>query len=309
MNTFQVTIVGNNSATFSSGRHPSSQWLRYDKYNFLIDCAEGTQLRLLDMGLNPQKLEVIFISHLHGDHVLGLPGLLGSMSLGGRIKPLTIFGPVGLKKLLEVNLEITDTHLSFPLTINELTETDEPIYKLPEFEVFIFPLEHRVTCFGFLFRECNLKRKINAGILEANKVPFTYISKLRDGEDFIATDGSVVKNEVLTLPAPPARSYAYMTDTLYTEANIKYVFGVTVLYHEATFLHNELARAEATKHATALQAGEMAKKSQVNLLLIGHFSSRYGDLRLLEDEARRNFPYTWAARENYTFEIDFDKNY
>ncbi|MDN3548321.1 ribonuclease Z [Mucilaginibacter aquaedulcis] len=302
---FEVTILGSSSATPIFNRNPTSQALNINERLYLIDCGEGTQQQMLRFDVKASRIDHIFISHLHGDHYLGLVGLLSSMHLNGRKKALYLFGPPHLKEIIDLQLKYSETTLQFPL---EFTPTDaqkaEVIVSNNDITVETIPLDHRIACTGFLFREKKRLRKLKKEKLEELKIPVEYYTALKKGNDYTSASGVIYKNDTLTIDSDEPKVYAYCSDTLYNEQYFKQIDKVTLLYHEATFLNDMLDRAKETHHTTALQAGEIALKTHARKLLIGHFSARYKTLNELLDEARSVFPATELAIEGKTFVID-----
>jgi ribonuclease Z len=301
---FEVTILGSSSATPIFNRNPSSQALNINERLYLIDCGEGTQQQMLRFDVKSSRIDHIFISHLHGDHYLGLVGLLSSMHLNGRIKPLYIFCPARLKEIIDLEMEYSDTVIQYPIHYT-FTNPDvaETILDNPDVTVESIPLFHRIPCTGFLFREKKRLRKLIKEKLLELDIPVANYSALKKGVDYVWPNGTVTKNEELTIDSSEPKTYAYCSDTLPNELYYKQINNVTLLYHEATFLHNMLERAIETNHTTALQAGEIALETNAQRLLIGHFSARYKTLNELLDEARSVFPSTDLAIEGKTFLI------
>lgn len=300
---FELTILGSSSATPIFNRNPTSQVLNINERLYMIDCAEGTQQQMLRFDVKGSRIDHIFISHLHGDHYLGLVGLLSSMHLNGRSKPLYLYGPPHLKEIVELQLTYSDTVLQYNLEFKPTSPDKEVILDNHDVTVETIPLFHGIACTGFLFREKKRLRKLLKEKLERLKIPVEYYSALKKGADYTAADGSVLKNDTLTIDSDDPKSYAYCSDTMYNEAYFKQIGNVTLLYHEATFLNNMLERALDTQHTTALQAAEVALKTGAQKLLIGHFSARYKTLNELLDEARSVFPETELAIEGKTFII------
>ena len=301
---FSVTILGAGSATPMLGRHPSSQLLTYENETFLIDCGEGTQYRLLEHKIRPGRLKAIFISHLHGDHYFGLIGLISSLNLGGRTEELYLFGPRGLDEILTIQFKYSQTPLHFPI---HFTATDTTIsYQLFEnhfFTVHTIPLEHRIPCAGFLFREKPHKRKLIKEKL-VEDMPYDYLRQLKNGEDVFDEAGNLLFSfEEFTLPAPPPRSYAYCSDTRYDARIADYIKGVSLLYHEATFQEDLAHQAFERFHSTAREAASIAQKAQAGKLLIGHFSSRYKELGGFLSDAQSIFFKTEIAEEGKVFMV------
>lgn len=289
-----LTILGFNSAIPTINSNPTAQVLEISERLFLIDCGEGTQVQLRKAKVKFSKLNHIFISHLHGDHCFGLAGLVASFQLLGRENPLHIYGPKGIKKMLETIFEISQTQRAFPIEYHELESTQsEKIYEDKQVEVFTLPLHHRIYCNGYLFREKEKSRKLN--MEEISKYPEIEIcdyQNIKNGKDFILKDGYVLKNEILTTDASPCFSYAFCSDTMYKEDLIPLIKGVDLLYHEATFLQERQEMAKKTGHSTAREAATIAKKAEVKRLIIGHFSNRYTDYSDFLKEAQEVFPST-----------------
>jgi ribonuclease Z len=302
---FEVTILGSSSATPIFNRNPTAQALNINEHLYLIDCGEGTQQQMLRFDIKASRIDYIFISHLHGDHYLGLIGLLSSMHLNGRKKPLYLFGPPHLMEIIDLQLKYSETTLHFPLEFKETNaQKAEVIVSNNDIIVETIPLDHRIDCTGFLFREKKRLRKLIKEKLEELNIPAEYYAALKKGNDYTAANGTVYKNDTLTTDSAAPKSYAYCSDTLYNEQYFDQINNVTLLYHEATFLNDMLDRANDTHHTTALQAGQIAVKVNAKRLLIGHFSARYKTLNELLDEARSIFPETELAIEGKTFNIE-----
>ncbi|NOW94148.1 ribonuclease Z [Mucilaginibacter sp. SG564] len=302
---FEVTILGSSSATPIFNRNPTSQALNINERLYLIDCGEGTQQQMLRFDVKASRIDHIFISHLHGDHYLGLIGLLSSMHLNGRKKALYLFGPAHLKEIIDLQFKYSETVLQFPLEFTAIdAQKSEVIVDNSDVVVETIPLDHRIACTGFLFKEKKRLRKLIKEKIEALSIPVEYYSALKRGNDYTSASGEVYKNESLTIDSQIPKSYAYCSDTLYNEQYFEQISNVTMLYHEATFLNDMLDRAKDTHHTTALQAAEIALKTKAKKLLIGHFSARYKTLNELLDEARSVFPETELAIEGKTFPIE-----
>jgi len=301
---FEVTILGSSSATPIFNRNPSAQALNINERLYLIDCGEGTQQQMLKFDVKARRIDHIFISHLHGDHYLGLVGLLSSMQLNGRDKPLNIFCPKNLKEMIDVQMKFSDTILEYEITYKFTNaEKAEVILDNADVTVESIPLDHRMACTGFLFREKKRMRKLIKEKVEELKIPVEYFSALKKGSDYTDSEGRFYKNNILTVDSSEPKTYVYCSDTLPVESYIDQIRNATLLYHEATFLNNMLERAIETHHTTALQAAEVAVKSNAKKLIIGHFSARYKTLNELLDEARSVFPETELATEGRVFEI------
>lgn len=293
-----LTILGFNSAIPTINTSPTAQLLEMEERCFLIDCGEGTQVQLRKAKARFSKINHIFISHLHGDHCFGLPGLIASFRLLGRETPLHVYGPKGIKKMLETIFTITETHRGFEVVYHELDKDySEKIYEDNRVEVFTIPLDHRIYCNGYLFREKPKERHINMEeVSKYSEIETCDYHNLKAGKDFVLSDGYVLKNEILTTAPAPSVSYAFCSDTRYLESVIPIIKNVTVLYHESTFLHDLKEMADYTGHTTALEAATIAKKAEVEKLILGHFSNRYGDLTVFTDEARTVFPNSYLPK-------------
>lgn len=297
MSTF-LTILGFNSAIPTVNSSPTAQFLEMEERAFLIDCGEGTQVQLRKAKARFSKINHIFISHLHGDHCFGLPGLIASFRLLGRENPLHIYAPKGIKEMLETIFRITETHKGFELIYHELeSKKSVKIFEDNRLEVFTIPLNHRIYCNGYLFREKPKERHLN--MQEISKYPEIETCdyhNLKLGKDFVLSDGYLLKNEVLTTEPTKSVSYAFCSDTRYLESILPIIENVDVLYHEATFLHELKEMADYTGHTTALEAARIARKANVGKLILGHFSNRYHDLNVFTDEAREVFANTFLPK-------------
>lgn len=293
-----LTILGFNSAIPTVNSAPTAQFLEMEERAFLIDCGEGTQVQLRKAKARFSKINHIFISHLHGDHCFGLPGLIASFRLLGRETPLHIYGPKGIKEMLETIFRITETHKGFELVYHELeSKKSVKIFEDSRIEVFTIPLNHRIYCNGYLFREKVKERHLNMKeIAKYPEIETCDYHNLKLGKDFILNDGYVLKNEVLTKEPSKSVSYAFCSDTRYHESILPIIENVDVLYHEATFLHELKDMADYTGHTTALEAARIARKANVGKLILGHFSNRYHDLNVFTDEAREVFANTFLPK-------------
>ena len=297
MSTF-LTILGFNSAIPTVNSSPTAQFLEMEERAFLIDCGEGTQVQLRKAKARFSKINHIFISHLHGDHCFGLPGLIASFRLLGRETPLHIYAPKGIKEMLETIFRITETHKGFELIYHELeSKKSVKIFEDNRLEVFTIPLNHRIYCNGYLFREKPKERHLNMKeIAKYPEIETCDYHHLKLGKDFILSDGYVLKNEVLTTDPSKSVSYAFCSDTRYLESILPIIENVDVLYHEATFLHELKEMADYTGHTTALEAARIARKANVGKLILGHFSNRYHDLNVFTDDAREVFANTFLPK-------------
>ncbi len=301
---FKITILGSSGALPAYGRFPSSQLVEIRNRYFLVDCGEGAQMQLMRYQANFHRVNHILISHLHGDHFLGLMGLLFTMHLLRRTNDLHVYGHKGLDEIITTQLKYARSVPSFRIIYHQLEpDSRVTIYEDDALSVETLPLTHKIPCSGFLFREKIKPRRIDKTKLPAG-LRLQQIANLKKGDDVLDDDGHILyRNEELTLPPRKSRSYAYCSDTAYQETLIEQIRGVDVLYHEATFAHDDEAKARETKHSTASQAAAIAKKAAVGKLLIGHFSARYKELMPLADEARATFPNVELAVEGSVFSI------
>lgn len=300
---FALTIIGSGSALPMHGRHPSAQVLQYDDQIFLIDCGESTQMRLRDAGIRPFKIKLILISHLHGDHFFGLPGLLSTFSHLHRTDELTIFGPVGIKGLLEEIKKYTQLKITYPLNIIESDPAELcKIWSSGNLEILTFPLDHRIPCNGYLFREVNPVLKLRKENVEKLQLTVEQIHALQRGEN-IRYEGKIMMNHEMTFGQDQLMSYAYCSDTRYHEKLIPWIRSSSVLYHETTFRDEMSHMAEQTGHSTAGDAGRMAKEAEVSCLITGHYSSRYKDVSDILNEARVHFPNVLESVEGKKYNL------
>ena len=301
---FALTILGAGSATPTLRLHQTAQLLTIGNDYMLIDCGEGTQFRLIEQRIRPGRLRYIFISHLHGDHYFGLAPLLSTLNLAGRTDDLYLFGPRGLDEVLTTIFRVSNSRLNYKLTF-QAVEPDQAALLLdhPQLTVESIPLQHRVDCTGYLFREKPAKPRLLRDKLPAD-VPVQYLKQLKDGEDIRDTNGQMLYAAAdYTEPGPAPRAYAYCSDTRYVETLVPQLRGVDLLYHEATFLEDNALRAAEVYHSTAQQAATIAAKAGVGRLLIGHFSSRYKQFEPFLEEARVIFPETYLAVEGQTIAV------
>ena len=301
---FSVTVLGCGGALYEHQRHPSAQLLQMGHHKFLIDCGEGTQFQLKNFGLSPFPIKEIFITHLHGDHYFGLIGLLSSMSLQGRSKPLTVFSPKGLKAVILPQLDIMQKDLSFSLRFVEVpTEgASRCIFETDELSVWNLPLKHRVPVSGYIFREKQRERKMLKEKIQEYGLSIAQIKAVKRGEDLII-GGEKIGVEELSLPTPPPRSFAYCSDTLYLPHLAKALEGIHLIYHESTFTTEREDKALRSMHSTAAQAAAIARDAGAQALLLGHFSGRYADLTPFLEEAQAVFPRTYLAEEGKRYEV------
>lgn len=301
---FALKILGANSAAPAHNRHQTAQLLTVGQHVFLIDCGEGTQMQLIKYKAKLHKIQHIFISHLHGDHYLGLMGLISTLHLQNRTSDLHIYGPPGLADIITLQLKHSETVLNYKIVFKKLnTAIKETIFEDEALTIETIPLNHRIGCSGFLFREKSKKRRIIKEKLPPG-MSLANIVALKNGEDIYDENGELLfRNEDMTLPPKKSRAYAYCSDTKYEEQIIQQIAHVDLLYHESTFLSDREERAAQTYHSTARQAATIALKAQVGLLLLGHYSIRYKELQPILDEARKVFPNAQLAIEGETIEI------
>ncbi len=298
----ELTTLGTGAALPARGRYPTAQFLIMGEEHFLIDCGEGTQERLRQAGINPHRIRHILISHLHGDHYLGLMGLISSMHLNGREKPLAVHGPQELEEIIRLQMRVSQTFLRYPLTFHVVEQrSGASVLATERVTVTALALKHRIPCTGYLFRERPGLRILRKE--EVHRIPHYARTAVKEGQDLVLENGEVVPNAVLTTDPPAPRSYAYCSDTAHEPALIPFLKGVDLLYHEATFTEALAKRARETQHSTAAQAATMARDSGVGRLLLGHFSSRYKNADVLLQEALPIFPRTELAYEGGVFPI------
>lgn len=299
-----VTILGCGSAKPTLRHHTSSQIASHSGKLYMIDCGEGTQTQFLRYGFHPGQLEHIFISHAHGDHCLGLVGLLSSLSLDKRTTDINLHVPSDFVDILKAQIDFFVTHAEFNIRIHPI-DCQEPtlIFSDQHFDVTVFPLEHRVPCYGFLFREKAGSRHIIPECIRQYGIPCTEIERIRSGGDFTTADGRVIPNDVLTTPPAPVRSYAYLSDTRPVMQYADLLRGVNLLYHDATYCEGDEELAAKYDHSTASQAAEFAKACCAGKLLLGHFSSRYKTEDCFLECAKRYFPNILLADEGVTVKI------
>lgn len=301
---FDLTILGCGAATPTLKRNPTAQLLNVHDKLFLIDCAEGTQLQLRRYKIKFQKINQIFISHLHGDHYLGLIGLMSSMHLLGRKKKLQIFGPPGLDQLIQQNLQLSDTWLNYEWDFKATSDSEkELLLEDNTLRIYSFPLKHRIHCAGFLFEEKHRKPKVKKEYINRYELGIVQIKDLKNSEDVELENGDILKAEDATIPAIPPRSYAYCSDTAFYPKLAEFLESPDLIYHEATFLEEHATRAKETFHSTAGQAAQIAAMLGAKKLLLGHYSSRYTDLGPFIEEASEHFKYVALANDGLLIQI------
>lgn len=302
--TFSVTILGCGAAIPMLHRNPSAQLVNVHEKLFLFDCAEGTQLQLRRNRIRMQKIGHIFITHLHGDHYYGLMGLITTLHLLGREADLHVYAHAALEKIIDLHLETSQTVLRYPLVFHPIdTESSELIFRSNAATVSTIPLNHNFPACGFLIRERQANPNIRKDFLEGRELSNLDYRRIKAGGDYVDPGGTVHLHDDITVPAKPARAYAYCSDTAYHEPIIPLVSGVDLLYHEATFMDDKAADAEAKFHSTARQAATIAGRAGVKKLMLGHYSARYKELDGMLAEARTVFPDTMLAQDGLVVEL------
>lgn len=299
---FGVTILGNNSALPAYDRHPTSQVVTLNDQVFLIDCGEGAQLQMTRYKIRRSKINHIFISHLHGDHYFGLIGFITSMGLLGREHALNLYAPPALKEIIDLQLGVAVTKLPYALNFFPI-EQEGILVDNPKFSVHCFTTQHRIACYGFKITEKKAPRKLVKDKAVELDIPAAYYESLKMGNDYERKDGTIIKNEEVTIANTIPRSYAFCADTVYDELLAEKVKGVSMLYHETTYLRDLEERAISRFHTTTEQAGKIAILSGTNKLLIGHFSSKYENLTPFLEETKEVFENTDLAIEGVTYLI------
>ena len=301
----KLTILGCHSATPRVFAHPTSQYLEINNKRILIDCGEGTQTQLRKFKIKFSSINLVFISHLHGDHFFGLIGLLSTFGLLKRKNDLHIYGPKGLKKIITLQLRLSDSWMNYTLVFHELSNTEsELIYEDDKIEVHTIPLKHRVYTNGYLFKEKIGKRKLNMqAIQERTEIEICDYQNIKNGKDFITKNGTIIKNDKLTFNPDAPLSYAFCSDTIYKPDITPIIKNVDLLYHESTFLKDKQDLAKTTKHSTAEEAAKIAKEATVKQLILGHYSSRYKDVNLFKEEATKIFDNVSLAEAGKIFNI------
>jgi len=301
---FKITILGSSGALPAFGRFPSCQLVEIQNRHFLVDCGEGAQMQMMKHNVSMHRISHIFISHLHGDHYLGLPGLVFTMHLLKRTNDLHIHAPKGLDEILTTQFRYSNSAPSFRIHFHQTNTTRREILMEDDaLTVESIPLVHKLPCAGFLFREKEKPRRIDKDKLPSG-LKIMQIASLKRGADIISDDGEILyRNEELTLPPRKSRSYAYCSDTAFHPPIAEQIKNVDVLYHEATFMDDEKGKAQETKHSTVKEAAMMANLAHADRLLIGHFSARYRELDPVIEEAKSIFQKTELAIEGSSFTI------
>lgn len=300
----KVSILGCYSATPRTITNPTSQVLEINNQMYLIDCGEGTQVQLRKHKIKFSRINQIFISHLHGDHFFGLIGLISTFSLLNRPNDLHIYGPKGIKEIILLQIKLSKSYTKYNLFFHELeSNKSELIFEDDKIAVCTIPLKHRVYTNGFLFKEKPGLRRINIEAATEKNIDVCYFNKLKQGSDLKQEDGTVIENETVTFDPLPTQSYAFCSDTIYNEEIIPLIENVDVLYHESTFLEQDIEKCIPTGHSTAIQAATIAKKANVKNLILGHYSTRYSDINLFKKEAGTVFEPTFLADDGLVFKF------
>lgn len=302
---FELSILGSSSALPTSERISTAQVLNVLGRFFLIDCAEGTQMQLRKFRIKFGKINHIFISHLHGDHFFGLIGLLSSFNLLDRKNELTIYGPSKLMEIIDFQLKCMDQELAFPIAFKNLNFRHEDVlYEDDKIIIKSFPVRHRISTCGFLFQEKLGLRKLKKDMILKWGIPISKMNDIKLGKDFITESGKNISNKLLTEDPLTPRSYAYVTDTKYTERIVPFIKNVDLLYHETTFMNSYAKIAKERYHSTTIQAANIANLANAKKLIIGHFSARYKDLSDLLKETRSVFENTELAEDGKVFRVE-----
>ena len=306
--TFELTILGSSSAVPTSKRNLTAHVLNVHEQFFLIDCGEGTQIQIRKNKIRFGKIDHIFISHLHGDHIFGLFGLISTFNLLNRDKDLHIYAHPELEKFLNRHIEYFEKTLSYRIIYHNLNpKVNEVIYEDSKVIVETIPLKHRVPTCGFKFSEKPHFYNLKKNVVQAYEIPISKIQSIKEGEDFVTNDGDIIPNSRLTLPPYKSRSYAYCTDTAYSEKIIPIIKDVDLLFHEATFAKNMKDQAKKTSHSTSEDAARIAKGANASKLIIGHFSARYKDITPILSEARAIFSKTYSAEDGEKYKIELSR--
>ena len=304
MEPFKVHILGCGSALPTLQHNASSQIVELREKLFMIDCGEGTQIQLRRSRIHFSKIIAVFISHLHGDHCFGLPGMISTFGMTGRTAPLHIYAPAAFEPILDQTLSFFCQGLEFKVVFHAVDTTqNKVVYEDRSLTVETIPLQHRIDCCGYLFREKPILPHIRRDMIDFYKIPISQINNIKAGTDWVTPEGEVIANSRLTTPAEPARSYAYCSDTRYIKTLHELVKGVSTLYHESTYSAEDAERARLYWHSTSQDAAKVARDASVGKLLLGHFSARYNNESQLLDEAKAIFPNSYLTREGAIFDI------
>lgn len=304
MEPFKVHILGCGSALPTLHHMASSQVVELRDKQFMVDCGEGTQVQIRRSRINFNKIQAVFISHIHGDHCFGLIGMISTFGLQGRKSPLQVYAPAALGPMLQSQIELFCQHLSFEVVFHAIdTEKTDVIYEDRSLTVSTIPLQHRLPTCGFLFREKPTLPHIKRDMIDYLEIPVSQINNIKNGAGWTTPEGRTYSHEELTTPAEPTRAYAYCSDTRYVPTLHELIAGVDLLYHESTYCRDSQHRAEAYWHSTAADAATVAREAGVKKLLLGHYSSRYPDENAFLDEAREIFQESYLTNENDIFYV------
>jgi ribonuclease Z len=301
---FETTILGCGAAAPTGKHSPSAQVLNIHDKLFLVDCGEGTQMQMRKFKVKMQRINEVFITHMHGDHYLGLMGFISSMHLLGRKAKLTVYGPAELKAILELQLKASQTFLEYPLEVVAVdTAAKQCLYDDKSLRVYSFPMKHRIECVGYLFEEKERKPKITKESISLYGLIPSQIIQLKNGLPVVLENGSTLEPQTVCEEPEPPKRFAYCSDTAYSEKVIEAIKGCSTVYHESTFLESEAERAKTTFHSTARQAAQVAKAAGAKRLILGHFSSRYATEELFKVEASALFNNVSLANEGMVFTV------
>lgn len=304
MKSFKVHILGCGSALPTLQHYASSQIVEFRDKCFMIDCGEGTQMQVRHTHIHFSKIQAVFISHIHGDHCFGLIGMISTFGMLGRTAPLHIYAPAELESILNAQVELFCTGLEYNIVFHAVDTAERTvIYEDRSLIVETIPLEHRVPCCGFIFREKPALPHIRRDMIDFYNIPISQINNIKAGAGWTTPDGDFVPHERLTVPADAPRSYAYCSDTRYLPHLHELIKGVSTLYHESTYAEDNVEKARIYHHSTAAQAAMVARDANVGKLLLGHYSSRYRDESVLLDEAKAIFPNSYLTNEKLVFDV------
>ena len=304
MKSFKVHILGCGSALPTLQHYASSQIVEFRDKCFMIDCGEGTQMQVRHTHIHFSKIQAVFISHIHGDHCFGLIGMISTFGMLGRTAPLHIYAPAELESILNAQVELFCTGLEYNIVFHAVDTTERVVvYEDRSLIVETIPLEHRVPCCGFIFREKPALPHIRRDMIDFYNIPISQINNIKAGAGWTTPDGNFVPHERLTVPADAPRSYAYCSDTHYLPHLHELIKGVSTLYRESTYAEDNVEKARIYHHSTAAQAAMVARDANVGKLLLGHYSSRYRDESVLLDEAKAIFPNSYLTNEKLVFDV------
>ncbi len=305
MQPFKIRILGCGSALPTLKHFASSQIIEVRDKTFMVDCGEGTQIQVRRARIHFNKIFAIFITHLHGDHCFGLIGLISTLGMLGRTAPLHIYAPKELGPILKLQMDFFCNGLEYEVTFHEVdTSVAGIVYEDKSVIVKSIPLNHRIACCGYMFSEKPTLPHIRRDMIDFYRIPECYRNNIKNGADWITPEGEVIPNNRLTEPAAAPRSYAYCSDTKYLPELYKLVYGVNLLYHEATYCSENENRASLYYHSTAKQAATVALNAKAKSLLLGHFSARYDNENAILNEARNIFPNTYLANAMSVFDVE-----